>query len=226
MIAYNNNNTLIELGGKTTSMYGVCSTASNVAAKTVTIQNFASLQPGASIRVKFNNANSAGYPTLQVNNTAAKPIYIATDLRPGSGSSISWIAGEVIEFTYDGTNWMMENVTASEGAMSKKSYIVTSSSWEFRPNAGMYFSRLTLDPRLTEDYPPNIYLAPYSTDDLFPSQEEKEAFRMIEAGELMNTSVEDICYLTLYAAAVPCSSEGDPQSLRIFVEGKVLQPWE
>ena len=55
--------------------YGVCSTAADTAAKTVTIDNF-SLVTGAMVIVKFTNANTnkTTAPTLNVNNTGAKPI--------------------------------------------------------------------------------------------------------------------------------------------------------
>ena len=53
--------------------YGVCSTASNVAAKTVTCANF-KLVNGARISVRFASTNIADAPTLNVNNTGAKAI--------------------------------------------------------------------------------------------------------------------------------------------------------
>ena len=53
--------------------YGVCSTLGSTAAKTVTISDI-TLYPGASIYVRFSNANTAANPTLNVSNTGAKPI--------------------------------------------------------------------------------------------------------------------------------------------------------
>ena len=54
--------------------YGVCSTAAATAEKVLTLDNF-SLEEGAVIIVKFTYSNSASNPTLNVNNTGAKPIY-------------------------------------------------------------------------------------------------------------------------------------------------------
>jgi len=44
--------------------YGVCSTAADTAAKTVTIDSVTSLYEGLYILVKFSNANTASSPTL------------------------------------------------------------------------------------------------------------------------------------------------------------------
>ncbi len=72
--------------------YGVCSTAAATAAKTVSITGF-SLTTGASIAVRFTNANTSTNPTLNVNGTGAKPVYG------------TWQAGDVVPFIYDGTVW-------------------------------------------------------------------------------------------------------------------------
>ena len=92
--------------------YGVCSTAANTAAKTVTldVSGTFTLFEGAVIRVKFENSNTAANPTLNVNSTGAKAI-----TRNGSDSATSWEAGEIVEFVYDGTEWV---TLASTGASS------------------------------------------------------------------------------------------------------------
>ena len=115
MVAYNNHGSLIELGGKTNSMFGTCSVAEDVAAKVVTLPNFASLQVGATIRVKFTNSNTAENPTLNVNSTGAKPIMKYGSTVPGVTPDDSWQAGSVLSFTYDGTNWMMIDQTGVGG---------------------------------------------------------------------------------------------------------------
>ena len=95
-------------GGNAAPMYGVCSTAGGTAAKTVTVTPaLASLDTGAVIFVKFNNANSVASPTLNVNGTGAKRIkrYGTTD--PSTSAATSWNAGSVVAFIYDGTYWQM-----------------------------------------------------------------------------------------------------------------------
>ena len=56
--------------------FGVCETAAGTAAKVVTVTSGAfSLSPGLRLSVKFNNANTADTPTLNVNSTGANYIY-------------------------------------------------------------------------------------------------------------------------------------------------------
>lgn len=77
-----------------------CDTAANVAAKTVTLNNFV-LEPGVQILVKFVYTNTAFYPSLNVNNTGAKNIRINNTNIPGS----SLVSSNVYLFLYDGSAW-------------------------------------------------------------------------------------------------------------------------
>ena len=90
-----------------TTLYGTCSTASGTAAKVVTCTDFTTLITGVSITVKFQYANTAANPTLNVNGTGAVPIYYKNTLAPGAAPMSSWQAGTVVNFTYDGSAWMM-----------------------------------------------------------------------------------------------------------------------
>lgn len=83
--------------------FGVCSTAANVDAKTVTIDfsGTLSLFAGLTVRVQFTNENYIANPTLNVNGTGAVPI-----MAFGSTSSFNWNAGALLTFVYDGTNWV------------------------------------------------------------------------------------------------------------------------
>lgn len=84
--------------------YGVCGTGATTVAKTVTIDGFA-LCSGATVLVKFENNNTAPYPTLNINNTGEKLII---------GGNLT--SGGVYEFMYDGTYW---NIIKSD---SSKNY--------------------------------------------------------------------------------------------------------
>lgn len=102
--------------------YGVSSTAASTKAKTVTI-NFSgalSLFTGLTIRVKFTNGNSAASPTLNVNSTGAKNIKSY-----GTTAATTWVAGQVIEFVYDGTNWLYSGVDAFTKEQSLSSATAT-----------------------------------------------------------------------------------------------------
>lgn len=85
--------------------YATCSTAAGTAAKAATCgnSNFA-LKQGFNLAVKFTYANTANNPTLNVNGTGAKAIWLG-------GSSLtaedSWEAGDTVLFVYDGTRWLL-----------------------------------------------------------------------------------------------------------------------
>lgn len=96
--------------------YGTCSTAAATRAKVVTCSDF-SLSTGAIIFVKFTYAQtyaatSSTPVTLNVNGTTAKSVMIyGTTYAP----QYSWVAGEVVGFVYDGTNYIMIGGNAVNG---------------------------------------------------------------------------------------------------------------
>lgn len=103
--------------------YGVCNTAASIATKEVTISGYFKLEPGAMIVVKFTNSNTASTPTLNVNNTGAKPLYrYGTTKMSSSSSTTGWSAGAVQLLVYDGTGWIRTywaNSTYSNAALGQ-----------------------------------------------------------------------------------------------------------
>lgn len=96
-------------------MYATSSTAAGTAAKVATIVPTLSnyeLAKGAIVTVKFVNNNTSAAPTLNLNNTGAKTIktYANGNLTPAEAH---WKAGSTFTFTYNGTNWLMQDSTAS-----------------------------------------------------------------------------------------------------------------
>lgn len=88
--------------------YGTCSTSASTTAKSVTLaRGTLNFTVGAKIAVKFSYANTASAPTLTVNSTTKNIKYIDAD---GNVSTplIWWNAGDIVEFTYDGTQWLMQ----------------------------------------------------------------------------------------------------------------------
>ena len=91
--------------GATINRFGICSTAPEIAAKTVSIKDGTfSLEAGARVIVDFNSiANTADNPTLNVAHTGAKNIFhkhikLTTDI------SKTLLAG-ICDFVYDGYQW-------------------------------------------------------------------------------------------------------------------------
>ena len=102
--------------------YGVCTTAASTQAKTVSVDYSGTLAlfTGLVVRVKFSSVNNASSPTLNVNSTGAVPIMSYGTTNASGGE---WMAGEVVTFVYDGTNWVVIN-----GAMSHQTVLVTISN--------------------------------------------------------------------------------------------------
>lgn len=104
--------------------YGVCSTAAATAAKTVTVdaEGFM-LETGICVRVKFSSSNTASSPTLNVNGTGAKAIKRYGTTAVSTSVAASWNAGSVLELTYDGTNWIINNfLNTTYSSMSVSEY--------------------------------------------------------------------------------------------------------
>lgn len=82
--------------------YAICTTSATTAAKVATVQNnhAFSLVEGETIHVYFKYSNTASSPTLNINNTGAKPIRQHGSTAPvGWGSA--WRDQSIISFTYN-----------------------------------------------------------------------------------------------------------------------------
>lgn len=76
---------------------GTCTTAAGTAAKVVTCANF-TLFNGARISVIFTNANTVANPTMNVNSTGAKAIFVRSSAITATNY---WSAGSIVDFVYD-----------------------------------------------------------------------------------------------------------------------------
>ena len=91
--------------------FGTCDTAADTAAKVVTLSNYPGYFTGSRISVKFTNPNTVANPTLNVNSKGAKTIR-AKGANLAASSSYNWVAGDIVDFVYDGTYW---NITSISG---------------------------------------------------------------------------------------------------------------
>ena len=92
-------------GEDSISKYGVCTTSAGTAAKAATVVSIASpLRTGTTVCIKFSNANTAANPTLNISSTGAKPV-VWKGL--ALASTQYWSANDVVQFVYDGTNWVV-----------------------------------------------------------------------------------------------------------------------
>lgn len=100
--------------------YGTCSSSAGVTSKTVACSGFG-LKTGETIAVKFTNTNTSVSPSLNVNGTGAVSIKAVS----GGSESLAglWRAGEVVLFTYDGTNWLVDASSRSGVVVVSKSSV-------------------------------------------------------------------------------------------------------
>lgn len=100
------------------ALYGLCTTPGGTAAKVVSLSAFDALMTGVTIAVKFSQANTAANPTLNVNGTGDIPIYVYGSTKPGTTAATSWASNSIVTFTYDGTNWCMNDVSSNNSIIS------------------------------------------------------------------------------------------------------------
>ena len=93
------------------TVYGTCSTSASTTAKSVTVSrgtfNFTA---GARIAIKFSYSNTASAPTLTVNSTT-KNIKCIDETGSTYTPVIWWDANDIVEFVYDGTQFLMQPTT-------------------------------------------------------------------------------------------------------------------
>lgn len=89
------------------SLFGLCSTASSTAVKSVTMSDFNVLVSGVTIHVYFTYGNTASAPMLKVGSTSAVAIK-----RNGQANG-KWSSGSVVSFTYDGSHWIQNDADES-----------------------------------------------------------------------------------------------------------------
>ena len=94
--------------------YGTSSTAASTQTKAVTVAGYPSaLAAGQKLRVIFSNAQTYnGQPKLKVNSLSAVAI---TRFGTTGAARYEWQAGEVVDFIYDGTNWVMVGGALANG---------------------------------------------------------------------------------------------------------------
>lgn len=132
------------------TLYGICSTAANTAAKVVVCSKFNTLTTGSSINVKFTNANTVANPTLNVNSTGAKSIKRFGTTSPNASPELSWNAGAVVEFVYDGTYWQMKNGVSTNDKVTLTQAQYNALSTAEKTNGATYYISDGVTPQNTE----------------------------------------------------------------------------
>lgn len=145
--------------------YAVCETAGDVLDKVVTVDGF-ELVEGATVTIKFVNANSIASPTLNVNGTGAFPMrrYGSTDLSTGT-TTTGWIAGALQMFTFNGEAWVRDywnNTTYSNVSLGQGYASCSTAKDTLAKTASLSSYSLTtggiVSVRFTNDVPANATL--------------------------------------------------------------------
>ena len=89
---------------KQSTWYGTCSTTDSTAQKDVTCSGY-ELTTGNIIGVYFSTANTAATPTLNINSTGAKSIYVGNSAPNGTINVLKWSTYTMVYFIYDGTGY-------------------------------------------------------------------------------------------------------------------------
>ena len=115
-------------GSGAVTHYATCATAAGTAAKAVSLPGFV-LGTGSEVTVRFTVTNTAASPTLNVNNTGAKPI----QYRNAAISAGALAANRTYRLVYDGSSWEIvgdldSNTTYSAASTSKAGVVQLSSA--------------------------------------------------------------------------------------------------
>ena len=103
--------------------YGICSTSADTQTKTVAIPGLI-VQPGVTVHIYFENANSASDPKLSVNSTTAKYMVLYGTTKFGTTPETDgWRAGSMLTLTYNGTYWVRD-----QGCNSNTTYSAATTS--------------------------------------------------------------------------------------------------
>lgn len=104
--------------GAINAWYGTSFTISTNAVKLVACDGY-KLAKGSIIGVLFSASNTAATPTLNVNDTGAKSIYVGNSTPNSTTNVLKWSANTMIYFMYDGTYYRY--ITSISGASTTPS---------------------------------------------------------------------------------------------------------
>lgn len=126
------------------SLYGNCTDAANVVAKTVSISGFDTLLNGVTIHVRFANSNTAANPTLNVSSTGAKPIYKWGTTVPATAANTSWQAGSILSLTYS-TDAVSTGAWVMNDHLDNSTYTVGNKALNVASNTGTATQAITVN---------------------------------------------------------------------------------
>ena len=91
-------------GGRQTTFYATSSTGATTAAKVITLSGWTPTA-GDILGVRFQYANTAATPTLNVNSLGAKTIYVGNAAPNSTTNPLRWNAYDMVYFMFDGSTY-------------------------------------------------------------------------------------------------------------------------
>lgn len=125
--------------------FGTCDTAAATADKVVICQDFTEndIVAGTNLFVKFDNTNTSDTVTLTINGTTTKNATNNGATTTGFHYYYAWVAGQTVQFIYDGTNWQIvapRKATRVYGGVSQEGSIQFSGTASSTTVKYRYFS--------------------------------------------------------------------------------------
>ena len=80
------------------------------------------METGKKYRIKFSAGNTASSPKLQIGGVAAKDIKIVNSAGSIATPTTFWNSGEIVEFIYDGTQFLMQPLSSMVDAKASTEF--------------------------------------------------------------------------------------------------------
>ena len=116
-----NNGDIAPIGS---TLFGTCTDASSVVAKTAIVPGFDKLIGGVTVHIHFNDTNTATNPTLSIKSSNSSTATTAMKIMGHGGVDIgtlpdtSWYSGSVLSLTHTGNYWYINDFGRNYSAVT------------------------------------------------------------------------------------------------------------
>ena len=101
-------------GGRQATYYTTCGTTASTAAKVVTISGYTPAA-GDIIGILFTTANTAATPTINLNSTGAKSIYVGNATPTSTTNVLKWSSNTMVYLMFDGSAYRFVGMQTTAG---------------------------------------------------------------------------------------------------------------